>query len=1129
VTAPSNGDTVALLTEELAAIVEPLVSALSSPAAAADFLADVGLSPGAVPQPLLDLLPAVTDLLATVADGVDVGDVPVAAAKLRQLITAIEGLSSTGLGATAPRELLEHLLAHHLLAHRPRLAHALRLLGLLTAEQVPATATRPAHTRIALPLDRVAALVTDPRGTIAAAWRWGQEPLAADLLFDAGTRLAESFGIEPRLSQVPPPLAALFASGNADVDDRYMQLLRWLVLHSEDQQGLFARVGLTIAPVPPVGGAGGAGVAVLGFASASFAEGVALTENVSLVIEADAAVDGGPGLVLRPAAPVEIRAGLGAGAAAATAALSIGIEHRRPDGAPIVLVGEAGGSRIEYGSLTVVAGARLGAGDRPSAFLEARLAGSAIVIKPGADADSFLSALLPADGFRLEFNLDAVLDSVTGLSFSGAAGLEIRYPTHVAVGPLTVEGLTLALRPAGNALALDAGADVTGHLGPLAAAVQNVGLTARLDPDAAQRNLGLVDLALTFKPPTGVGLAIDAGVVSGGGFLFLDHAKGEYAGVLEVSISGIVSVTAIGLITTRQPDGSPGFSLLLILTAEFFPGLQLGFGFALIGVGGLIGLHRSVRLDTLAERISTGAAQSVLFPRDVVANAPRILSDLRAIFPPKQGTLLVGPMAKIGWGTPTLVSLSLGVIIEIPGNIAILGVLQVALPTEDAALVLLRVSFIGAIEFDRQRVWFFASLTGSRVLVFPIDGELGLLMAFGEDATFVLSVGGFHPRFTPPPLPFPAPARIGITILQTPVARITAQGYLAVTSNTVQFGARADLKLGFGGFGLTGHIAFDALFRFSPFSFEIDVSASMSLQAFGVGVFTVRIELTLSGPAPWRARGRGSISLFFFDISADFDITWGEAQNTLVPPVAVLGLLTAEFAKPEAWTAERPDGRPLLVALRRLDASELVLHPLGALRVSQRAVPLGVRLDKVGAGRPSDVRRVVLEAAAAGLSVRGPATEQFAMAQFQDMTDEERLSRRAFEPQNGGVLLAGTAALATSRTVRRTVRYEQILLDTFYRRPPSFLLVLHTLLFRQGLAGSAAVLSALSGARERAQQPFAEKIAVRPGGFVVASTATNAPVAAEARFDSETQAAEFLAARPGLAGSAHVIPAFEAV
>ena len=57
------------------------------------------------------------------------------------------------------------------------------------------------------------------------------------------------------------------------------------------------------------------------------------------------------------------------------------------------------------------------------------------------------------------------------------------------------------------------------------------------------------------------------------------------------------------------------------------------------------------------EGVRTGAIERVMFPQDVVANAPRIISDLRTFFPPQQGTFLIGPMAKLGWGTPTLVSL----------------------------------------------------------------------------------------------------------------------------------------------------------------------------------------------------------------------------------------------------------------------------------------------------------------------------------------------------------------------------------------------------------------------------------------------------------------------------------------
>jgi hypothetical protein len=70
----------------------------------------------------------------------------------------------------------------------------------------------------------------------------------------------------------------------------------------------------------------------------------------------------------------------------------------------------------------------------------------------------------------------------------------------------------------------------------------------------------------------------------------------------------------------------------------------------------------------------------------VVANAPRIISDLKKYFPVEEGTFLIGPMVKIGWGTPNLVTVSMGIIIEIPGNIAILGVLKVVLPDEAAPL-----------------------------------------------------------------------------------------------------------------------------------------------------------------------------------------------------------------------------------------------------------------------------------------------------------------------------------------------------------------------------------------------------------------------------------------------------------
>ena len=456
-----------------------------------------------------------------------------------------------------------------------------------------------------------------------------------------------------------------------------------------------------------------------------------------------------------------------------------------------------------------------------------------------------------------------------------------------------------------------------------------------------------------------------------------------------------------------------------------------------------------------------------MFPQNVVQNAPRIISDLRAIFPPRNGVFLIGPMAKLGWGTPTLVSISLGIIIEIPGNVTILGVLRVALPTESAPIVQLQVSFVGRIEFDRKRLYFFASLFNSRVLFITLDGDMGLLAAFGEDANFVLSVGGFHPRFTPPPLPFPVPTRISVSILNESWGRIRAEGYFAVTSNTAQFGARTEIFFGFSALSVESSMSFDALFQFSPFRFAIEISSHFSVKVFGMGVWGLSIQLLLEGPAPWHAKGRASISLLFFDIPVRFDETWGERRGNTLPPVSIMPLLETEFGKKENWRAFLPQGRAELVTLRQFAPEEeaLVLHPAGTLRVLQKLAPLGISISKLGNRKSDDGKKFTVTAAPGVFSKLSDAKERFAAAEFNDLSDAQRLAAPAFESQDGGLDLApqGQGTFAAT-AIRRTNRYELITIDS-QGEQPRLKFRFHVLKSRfagRFHKGTAAALSALS-------------------------------------------------------------------
>jgi hypothetical protein len=815
-----------------------------------------------------------------------------------------------------------------------------------------------------------------------------------------------------------------------------------------------------------------------------------------------------------------------------------GFFDRNPGAPPLDLLGGVGLLSLTAGNLTAGVGAKAnwdGARATIEPLLFADLADAKLTIGT-TDVDSFIGALLAGATVEADFDLGVELAPSEGIRLKASGGVEIALPIHKSIGPITFETLYLVLRiDSDGTLGLEVSAALLGQLGPLAATVDRLG--AQLDlrfADKVDAEFGPFDVALAFKPPNGIGLSLDvAGIVKGGGYLYIDSAKGEYAGALELTFAGFLSLKAIGIVNTILPDGQPGFSLLLIITAEFSPGFQLGFGFVLSGVGGLLGLNRGASLDALSLGVRTGSTDSVLFPTNVIENAPQIISDLRAFFPTVEGLFLIGPMAKIGWGTPVLVSVSLGIIIEIPGNIVILGRLAANLPTEETALVLLQVSFIGALEIDKRRIWFFASLFESRVLFITIDGEMGLLMDYSDNPNFVLSVGGFHPRYTVPPLPFPTPKRISICLINESYARISAEGYFAVTSNSVQFGSHAEMFFGFDALSAEGYVTFDALIQLSPIYFTVDIAAGFSVKVFGMGVYGIHLRGSLEGPAPFRVQGSATIEFLFFDISVDVDVTFGDTNRDTLPPIAVMPLLQQEVEKPENWVAGLPPSGQLFTTLRDLGGTaSQILHPVGTLTVSQRTVPLNLTIDTIGSQKTSDVNHVSFEVTAGSLAVSGVAKESFARAQYQELDDATKLSQPAFEQLDSGVTLAsGTSEWKTGVAADRTVRYEVIYIDTLFERFQIKFFEWWGGLFLHFALGSSTARSSISLATQVQKQPFAQKVEVASDRYAVAYTSTNKAYAQTSTFASHAQAEQHmkstLTAHPELADTIHVIPAFE--
>lgn len=658
----------------------------------------------------------------------------------------------------------------------------------------------------------------------------------------------------------------------------------------------------------------------------------------------------------------------------------------------------------------------------------------------GGDGDGFIKKIIP-NGIGGKFDLSIGWNNKNGLQFGGSGGLEIHLPAHISLGPVDFNGLTLGIGLDNGTIPITAGATVVAKLGPIVATVENMGLKCTLSFPPSGGNLGFANMAFGFKLPNGIGLKIKASVVEGGGYLYIDKDKGRYYGAVELKIANKLSLSAIGIITTKNPDGSDGFSLLVLICVTFAPSIPIGFGFSLSGVGGMIGVNRSMATEPLRQGVKTGAINNILFPQNVVENIQTIITDLEQIFPIQKDRYVFGLFFLLGWGVPTpLIKIKLGVIIEVPSpvKLAIIGNLSLKLPSEDKPILQLNVAFAGIIDFDKKYLTFDATIYDSKILTFSLFGDMAVRVFWGEHREILISVGGFHPAYNPPAyLLLPAKMdRLTISIFNESNLKLQLATYFAVTSNTVQFGARLDFLFKVSKFQVVGIFGFDVLFQFNPFKFRTDVYAMLAVKCGSRELMSLSLDFMLEGPGPWHAKGNASFKVLFIKCKVSFDKTWGPQPATSLPDVAVVPLITADLQKKENWLATLPDQKKLLVSMKELPATDIVLHPLGTLSITQKIAPLGVKLERFGNQKPSDggiydISSVKLQTVTQNTE---SVTDSFAPAQFRNMDDNQKLKAASFENLRAGVQLKSLSGseLYMDRYVTKEVAYERILIDNIH-------------------------------------------------------------------------------------------------
>lgn len=616
-------------------------------------------------------------------------------------------------------------------------------------------------------------------------------------------------------------------------------------------------------------------------------------------------------------------------------------------------------------------------------------------------------------------------------------------------GFFQLEAIELVIEPNGSE-GMSAGVEFYGaqfNLGKaISFTIDGLGLMTTFEKSDMGGNVGPFDVDFKVIGPKGIGVKVNAGAVKGTGYLYIDES--EYRGLVQLGVSEKFSITAIAILNTKMPDGTKGNSFITIVSITGL-NIQLGMGFVLDGLGGVLGIHRTMDTQFLRDNIRNGTMDSLMFPD--LDNTPlsTVISDLGSVYPMKRDQFIFGPMAKIFWGgVKAIVEADLALLIEFsdPTRLIILGKAGIAIGADNFDILTLNIGVLIELNFTEKRLMMDASIYDSKLLAFNLEGDMALRLFWGDDKAFLLTVGGFHPDFTPPAnLLVNNVRRMRISLLSGN-PRLTVDSYFAVTSNTVQFGSAVDFYFKVSKFSVKGGFGFDCLFQFNPFQFTISVHAYLGVFKGSKELMGISLNGTLKGPTPWSISGKVKFKVLFIKISKRIDKTWGDSKNTSLPSIAVLPLVEEALLDDKNWEAKLPDSNYFIVSLNdnskvAEDGSgnvQLLMNPMSTLTIKQDVVPLGVKLQQYYNQQVSGVDQFDIASVQLGQDgdpdtiVYSNLTQtktDFAPAQYFNYTDKQKLQKNSFETMRNGVRLTASGDMDLQHFVEMDYDYDITLFD----------------------------------------------------------------------------------------------------
>ncbi len=184
-----------------------------------------------------------------------------------------------------------------------------------------------------------------------------------------------------------------------------------------------------------------------------------------------------------------------------------------------------------------------------------------------------------------------------------------------------------------------------------------------------------------------------------------------------------------------------------------------------------------------------------------------------------------------------------------------------------------------------------------------LTGGFAFYLWFGGNQNagqFVLTIGGYHPAFSPPGY-FPQVPRVGLNWAVSDVVTVKGGGYFALTTSCVMAGGGLEVVFSSGALRAWFTAQADLLVSWNPFTFlaDIDVSIGVSYTLDVAGIsntlsISIGASLTMWGPP---TGGTVTVHLYIVSFTVDFGARPGGAATAPLTKPQFAGLLPAAPVK----------------------------------------------------------------------------------------------------------------------------------------------------------------------------------------------------------------------------------------